>query len=182
MIDFETLGNGTSKCVCQIGAVYFNNSTGELGDTFKVNVNAATHVRAGAKIDADTVYWWIQQSNEARASIVSGDLMDVTEAFLKLNEFLKGAKRIWSHATFDFVTLTDTMKQLGIKSNFSYKAGLDIRTLMYLAGTSAKIIERTGVHHDALADCVHQVKYCVGAMNTIRTHKKLIDMIARLSS
>ena len=181
MIDFETLGNGSSKCICQVGAVYFDNVTGELGESFKANINAATHVKAGAKIDAETVYWWLKQSDEARASIVSGDLENITSVFLRLNTFLSNSKRIWSHATFDFVTLMETMKQLNITPSFSYRAGMDLRTLVYLAGVSTSDTVRTGVHHDALADAIHQVKYCVQSLNAIKTNKKLIAFANKLA-
>lgn len=180
MLDFETLGNGNSKCVCQIGAVYFDKTTGELGRSFYVNVDAASHVRVGAKIDAETVYWWLQQSNEARASILAGNKLDVTEAFTQLNDFMADAKRIWSHATFDFVTLTDTLKQLNIEPKFRYTCGLDLRTLSYLANLTVSKTAREGTHHDALDDCKHQVKYAVAALNTVKGNVKVISAMKKL--
>lgn len=174
MLDFETLGNGKDKCVCQVGAVYFNNITGELGNEFKANINAASHEIYGGKLDASTVYWWLKQSEQARKSITEGELRDIKAVFIDLNTFLSNAKRIWSHATFDFVTLVDTMKQLGIKPSFHYKYGLDLRTLTYLGGISIDKTERQGTHHDALDDCKHQVKYCVASLNAVKTAKSLI--------
>ena len=181
MIDFETLGNGTHKCVCQVGAVYFDNITGELGKEIDLTIDASSHESYGGKIDAKTVYWWLQQSDAARASITKADKIDIYTAFLELNDFLSDAKRIWSHATFDFVTLMETMKQLNIKPSFGYKAGLDLRTLVYLSGTSFDKTKREGVHHDGLADAKHQVKYAVAALNTIKTNKKLISLVEKLS-
>ncbi len=182
MIDFETLGNGKDKCVCQVGAVYFDKTTGDLGKEIKLNIDAASHVRAGGKIDAETVYWWLKQSQEARDSIASSDRLPIEQAFVQLNEFLVEAKRIWSHATFDFVTLIDTMKQLNIKPSFSYKSGLDLRTLVYLAGdVSVDNTTREGIHHDGLADAKHQVKYAVKAMNRIKTSKAAISFLERLN-
>lgn len=174
MLDFETLGNGKDKCICQVAAVYFNNITGEIGQEFKANIDAASHEQYGGKLDASTVYWWLKQSNEARLSITNGELREITSAFIDLNDFLNGAKRIWSHATFDFVTLVDTMKQIGLKPSFSYKVGLDLRTLTYLGGVKIDKIVREGTHHDALDDCKYQVKYCVAALNAIKTSKQLI--------
>jgi hypothetical protein len=179
MLDFETFGNGENKCVGQIGACYFNNSTGEIGKTLKINVDATSHVRKGAIIDADTVYWWLQQSAESRASLIP-DRVDVTQAFLQLNDFLAEAKRVWSHATFDFVTLMDTFKMLGIKPTISYKAGMDLRTLVYLAGEKVNKIAREGTHHYALDDCFHQVKYCVKSLNAVKTSKLVLSFIERM--
>lgn len=179
MLDFETFGTGKNACVCQIGAVYFNNVTGEVGAQFKTNVNARSHVRAGAEIDADTVYWWLQQSDAARQSLLY-DGKDVLQAFEELNNFLSSAKRIWSHATFDFVILQYTLKQLDIKPKFSCKAAMDIRTLSYLGGNKKFDTPREGVHHDALADCLHQVKYVTVALNSVRTNRKLISFAQEL--
>ena len=185
MLDFETLGVGPNKCVCQVGACYFDKSTGQIGQTLKINIDAASHQKYGARLDAATVYWWLAQSDQARQSILgnaseSGGLTDVKVAFTQLNEFLKDAKRVWSHATFDFVTLMDTFTQLGIKPTVSYKAGLDLRTLVYLANVSTKKIQRDGVHHDALDDCFHQVKYAVWALNTIKTSRAAIKFLEGL--
>lgn len=180
MIDFETFGTGPDKCLCQVGAVYFDRLTGELGTEFKESIDAASHVREGAKMDADTVYWWLRQSDAARASISQDGARDVVSVMNDLNTFLAGAERIWSHATFDFVTLMDTLRQLRIKPSFSYKAGLDLRTLVYLAGINVSSFPREGVHHDGLADAKHQVKYCVAALNAVKANKQLLHALSRL--
>lgn len=178
MIDFETLGKGPNKAVCQVGACYFDRVTGEIGKTFKATIDARTHEKLGAKCDADTVYWWLAQSEEARKSILEGGV-PIQEAMAQLNEFLAGAVRIWSHATFDFVTLIATLQDCGIKPSFSYKAGMDLRTLTYLAGVSTKDFVREGTHHDGLADAIFQVKYCVASLNAVKENKQLLAIINR---
>lgn len=182
MIDFETLGNGENKCICQVGAVYFDRVSGELGKEFKVNIDAESHVHAGAVIDASTVYWWLGQSDPARVSILAQPRVNVVEAMSQLNVFLADATRIWSHATFDFVTLMDTLRKLGIKPTFGYRAGLDLRTLVYLAGVEVASFPREGVHHDGLEDAKHQVKYAVAAMNAVKTNKVAIKFLAKLGT
>lgn len=172
MIDLETLGNGKNACVTQIGACYFDRETGEIGKTFKVNVDARSSVKSGAEIDADTVYWWLKQSPEAVKSMTEGELLNITDAFNLLNTFLADAKCIWSHATFDFVIITETYKRLGIKTLFKYRAARDIRTLIDLAKVTIDDTPRTGVHHDGLADAEHQVKYCVKAFNKLSNKMK----------
>lgn len=168
MLDFETLGNGKNKCVVQVGACYFDRTTGEIGKTFEANIDARSAVMAGGQIDADTVYWWLKQSREAIDSILKEPLEDITIIFTRLNDFLKDAKEIWSHATFDYVTLQETLKQLNIKPSFSYRSARDIRTLVDIAGITVDKTTRTGLHHNGLEDCRHQVKYCVAAMDKIK--------------
>lgn len=168
MLDFEAFGFRKSAIVCQIGACYFDRDTGEVGDKLSINVDARTAEVAGGQFDADTVYWWLSQSPEAIKSITSGELIDVTTAFITLNNFLKDAKTIWSHATFDFVILTETLNNLKIKPKFKYKVARDIRTLVELSGITIKKIPREGIHHNAIDDCIYQVKYCVEAMKQIK--------------
>jgi hypothetical protein len=166
MLDFETLGNGKHAAVCQIGAVVFDRKTGEIRKEFKSNVDARSSVDYGGELDADTVYWWLSQSQEAIESFTKGDLEKIVPAFERLNDFLEDADAIWSHASFDFTILMDTMRRLRIKPKFSFRASRDIRTLVDLAGGKRSFM-REGTHHDALADCRFQVRYCVDAFNRI---------------
>lgn len=180
MIDFETLGVSENKVIIQVGAVFFDHSTGELGAEFKANIDAISHVALGGKMDAQTVYWWLAQSDAARQSILAEPREDIVQAMAKLNDFLEPAKRIWSHATFDFVTLIETFRLLKIKPKFNHKAGLDLRTLNYLSGISTKDFTREGLHHDGLEDAKHQVKYCVAALNAVKTNKQAINLLNKL--
>lgn len=180
MIDLETLGNGENKCVIQVGACYFDRTTGEIGETFKRNIDAKSAVQAGFQMDAQTVYWWLAQSDAARASIIQGPLLPIRDAFNDLNTFLAPAKSIWSHATFDFVTIMETYRKLDIKPLFSYKAARDIRTLIDLMNVSISPVPRTGVHHDGLDDSIHQVKYCMEAfkrLDELKSTKALVSYL-----
>lgn len=180
MVDLECLGKNESKVICQIGAVYFDRVTGELGQELKINVDAISHEKLGGRLDADTVYWWLSQSKEAQQSILAEPRVDIVTALHTLNDFLEPAARIWSHATFDFVTITATMRALNIRPKFKYQAGLDLRTLTYLAGTSIDKVKRTGLHHDALDDCRHQVKYAVAAITAIKGDRNIIQSLKKL--
>ncbi len=181
MIDFETFGNGQNQqaTICQVGACYFDKVTGEIGPTFAANIDARSCQKIGSTLDADTVYWWLQQSEAARQSLMDNQ-RDIKDVFNNLNHFLSGAERIWSHATFDFVLLNNTMKTLEIKPAFSYKAGLDLRTLTYLAKVSTSDFVRDGTHHNGLADAIFQVKYAVAAMTKIQGDRALISRLKNI--
>lgn len=167
MIDLETWGNGTDALVVQIGAVYFDRETGQLGNEFKINIDAEDAVKSGARIEPATVYWWLRQEAAAQDSIITGQLYNEKYAFVKLNEFLEHAECIWSHATFDFPIVMASLKRLHIKPLFSFRSARDIRTLLDLAKFSFYTVPRDGVHHDGLDDAKHQVKYCVMAMKKL---------------
>lgn len=180
MIDLETLGNGENKCVIQIGACYFDRETGEIGKTFECNIDAKSATDAGFQLDASTVYWWLGQSDAARQSILADPKLPIKEAFDQLNTFLADAKCIWSHATFDFVTIMETYRKLDIKPLFSYRAGMDIRTLINITGVTFDKTLREGVHHNGLADAIHQVKYCMIAFDKLRLLKQATDLIGAI--
>lgn len=178
MIDIESLGVGKNCCIVQIGACYFDRNSGGIGKLFKVNIDARSAVASGAALEADTVYWWLKQSPEAIASITEAPLLPIRETFEKLNEFLKDAKCIWSHATFDFVAITETYKRLEMKPSFSYKTARDIRTLIDIFNISTNDTVREGLHHDGLADAIHQVKYCMSAFKRLGELKQAQDLIS----
>mgnify|MGYP006408929027 CR=1 FL=1 len=71
MIDLETMGTRPDAPIISIGAVAFD-ANGPL-DSFYAGVNLGSSVNSGAKIDASTVLWWMQQSDEARAALVPKD-------------------------------------------------------------------------------------------------------------
>lgn len=183
MIDFESFGTGPKAALCQVGACYFDKTTGDIGRKVRWHIDARTHQKLGAVLDADTVYWWLSQSEEARKSLVPEDktlFYSIEEAMEGLNCFLANAERIWSHATFDFVLLTNTLRSLGIKPSFSYRAGMDLRTLTYLAKVSPSDFPREGIHHDGLDDAIFQVKYAVAAMNKIQGDRALITRLGQI--
>jgi exodeoxyribonuclease VIII len=166
MLDFETFGNSKNACVVQIGACQFDEKSGQIISTFFTNVDADSAIKSGAEMDASTVYWWLQQSPEAIQSVIAGEKEPIYSAFTKLNQYLEKADNIWSHATFDFVILTETLRRLSIKPLFSYRSARDLRTLNYLS-KAKKPSARKGIHHNALDDCHYQVEYCVACLNSI---------------
>lgn len=169
MIDLETFGKSYNAVVVQIGACYFDRITGEIGDTFIVNIDAERSMQCGFEMDASTVYWWLWQSKKARLSILEGNRSFVTDAITSFNDFAKKAKYIWSHATFDFVILMNYFNKMHIKPSFHYRSARDLRTLVDLAGiTDFDKYRRVGVHHNALDDCVYQVQYAVDCLNILK--------------
>jgi len=175
MIDLETLGSDYGAVITQIGACYFDRKSGEIGDTFLVNIDPKTATRLGFKIEPETVEWWFTQPNK---TWLKEPRVPLPQALDQYREFSKKAKYVWSHATFDFSMLLDACFRLGRKPLNHYSSTRDIRTLMDLCRDvtgdnkiSKKDDEYPEDAHDALADCKRQVQYCVEAMNMMR--KKL---------
>ena len=168
MLDLETLGTTNNAVVVQIGACYFDRKTGNIGDKYEVNVNIQSSLNQGFSVDGSTINWWLQQSEEARKSVFTGAEVNIDKAIVDLNNFLRRADFIWSHATFDFVIIMNHLNRLRIKPTFHYRSARDIRTLVDLSNTKFKTYERVGTQHNAIDDCIFQVRYCVDAINSIR--------------
>lgn len=168
MIDLETFGTTHNAVVVQAGACYFDRVTGEIGETFLENINADTSLQHGFEVTGSTIYWWLEQNKEAQNSIMNGFRENVEVTITNLNDFLKGAKCVWSHATFDFVILMNHFNRLNIIPLIHYTAARDIRTLVDLAKIDHKNYERIGTYHNALDDCLYQVKYVTDCLNAMK--------------
>jgi hypothetical protein len=169
MVDIETLDTRKSSVILQIGAAYFDRYTGEVGDKYSVNIDLKSSLASGFTVNADTIYWWMKQAEEARKSVFEGEAMHVFDAINDFNRFAEKAKFVWSHATFDFNIIYNHFEKLNIVPTFHYRTARDIRTLIDLADINfTEKKGRSGTRHTALDDVLYQIEYCVIAFNTIK--------------
>uniref|UniRef100_A0A6M3L3A6 3'-5' exoribonuclease Rv2179c-like domain-containing protein n=1 Tax=viral metagenome TaxID=1070528 RepID=A0A6M3L3A6_9ZZZZ len=169
MIDFETLGTSYDAIIVQAAAAFFKRD-GTIGEEFMVRMDPVTSFyRDGFKIDPETVIWWLNNPKETIGDVFNPDNLDPHTAMLMLNSFLRPAKYIWSHATFDFVLLMHHMKIHFIKPLFPHRGARDIRTLLDLAEMDPKdfSIDSEGIHHTALSDVRYQIKLCARAFKAL---------------
>lgn len=163
MTDIEAMGTGTNGMITQIGACYFDNKTGEIGDTFSVNISMENSFKEGFVIDPGAVKFWLNESNR---TFLSGQLLSVREALGKYSAFASRAKRMWSHM-FDFVLIQQALEKVKL-NHLKWKNWRDINTLVYLAGLKKDKTDnvRSGAH-DGLQDAMYQVDYCVKALKKL---------------
>jgi hypothetical protein len=167
MIDIETLGTRSTSAIIQIGACYFDRDTGEIGQTFSVNIDYLVSTEPFTTDEA-SMQWWSEQSQEAKDAVSANGVIIAT-AIRDLYDFLDNDEVcIWSHATFDIPILLNAFQVLGLAFPIHHKKMRDIRTLMDLADHHGNPEEREGIHHNALDDCLFQVKYCVQAFNKLK--------------
>jgi exodeoxyribonuclease VIII len=167
MVDIECMGKVPDAVIVQIGACYFDRYTGEVGKTFSGNISL---LNTSGQFDGSTVLWWLEQSKKGNALSFLNNTETEEYVLSTFRYFANDAKRIWSHATFDFVLLQNALRRLSIPL-LPYRSARDIRTLVDLAGNTN--IRRTeGKSHDGLEDCLYQVKYCVECFNKL---KGLVD-------
>ena len=165
MLDIETLDTRSTAVIVQIGAVYFDRYTGEIGDTFLVNVNHMGQKSLGFTVGAETLEWWDTQEKTWIT-----DTKEIKPALKEFAQFAEKAKRVWCHATFDAQILIDAYTRLDMKPPFHYTATRDIRTLQDLSGIAERITTKAKKTHNALDDCIYQVEYCTHYFNKLNEH------------
>lgn len=156
MLDIETLGKGPNAVIVAIGAVAFD-ETG-LGSTFYLNIKPQSCVDLGMQMDADTVMWWMQQSEAARKALAKGGV-GITEALQAFSVYVEEQGpdvEVWGNgATFDNVILASAYRLAGIERPWSYKGDRCYRTLRALF-PQIKAADTGGTAHNALDDAKYQ--------------------------
>lgn len=170
MLDLETLGTNSNSIVLSLGAVSFD-TDGNLGDSLYMEFtdDLAFQLQHGAVIDVDTIKWWMQQDDAARA--VFGAPKEGQEAFrvsttegLRMFAEFVGRNggdecKIWGNgAAFDNVILANLYKRLNMAVPWKFWNDRCFRTLKTQFGLVRPPVHE-GVEHHALADALNQVRY-----------------------
>jgi hypothetical protein len=163
MIDIETLGTGTNSVVTQIGAVYFDRYTGEVGEKLGVNIQVQDALNLGLVVDAGAIKFWIEQPQCTWLK----EPVPVSKALQLLRDFYVKDTEAWSHATFDFPILANMYYTFGQKFPIPYRKLRDIRTLVDLANSPYNVPNKPKTH-DAVDDCLYQIEYCVYCFNKLK--------------
>lgn len=169
MVDIETLGTGINSVITQIGACYFDRFTGELGETFLVNIRIQDCLDKGLTVDGGAIKFWFEQNHKDFLEAP----IDLTKALGHFKQFCKKDTIAWAHATFDFPIISNAYRLHSQGLPFSYRNMRDIRTLVDLANIPYKQYKREGTHHNALDDCKYQVKYCVDCFRALKGEKNV---------
>ena len=166
MLDLETMGRGPNAAITAVGAVYFDPTTGKLGETFYSTVELESSVAGGGQMDASTVLWWMQQSADARSMYAAaGEHINVV--LLRFAEFCKHGDdafpKVWGNgAPFDNVILRSAYGRAGITCPWEFWNDRCYRTMR--AMLPQVDVERSGTHHNALDDATTQARVLMAAM------------------
>lgn len=179
MIDIETMGNGSNAAMIQLAGVYFDITTGETGGEFNMCLDLNDVIDHGFETDPDTEKWWSEQNQDVLKNILDNG-KPVKEVMIEFSKFMSDAKRVWSHATFDFVIVQHYLRRFKLKG-MPYKGSMDIRTLCYLSNINLDKYDWSQKTHDALDDCKFQIKYCCDAYKIISESKEKAWMYDEVS-
>lgn len=179
MIDMETADNIASAAILSFGAVHCDLTTGKIGEEFYRVIDLKTCLEKGLSVNADTIYWWFQQSDFARDSVVTpnkltldGFCLEFTQWLLSLDigiNFLNDRDkplymRLWGNgAAFDNAILRHAFSKTDYDLKIPFWQDRDVRTVVgfypkeRFDDWKMKNIRKGA--HNALDDARYQVKY-----------------------
>lgn len=144
MIDLETMGTRPDAAIVAIGAVEFdpqfmenedgrNFHRGKLGRTFYRVVDLQSSIEYGGTVDGSTMYWWLQQSEEARRALFfEPNKTHICAALVDLSDWFKEVEGLeaWAHGdAFDIAILNTAYRDTKIDAPWAYSAGRDTRSV-----------------------------------------------------
>lgn len=178
MLDLETLGVRHNAPIISIGAVFFDITNATIGEQFYVVVDLKSSSEH-AVMDANTVKWWMKQSDEARLVFNDTSAVSLVGALEQFSNFIRAncsfdSVKVWGNGiNFDNVILREAYYQVGMSPPWRYVNDRDVRTIVDLAnditGFDVKTAPKTGIVHNALDDAIYQSKYVSNAFQLINS-------------
>lgn len=166
MLDLETMSLSKNAAIASIGAVKMNMENLELGEEFHIRIDLPSCQRAGFDIDASTFLWWLGQDEAARASLVTGPRVLLSEALTQFGFFCH-EQPVWGNGSpFDNVILANAYKKMGIPAPWSYKQDRCYRTMA--AMFPSVTCPPNPIKHDALSDAKCQALHLFDILRHIR--------------
>lgn len=164
MLDLETMSRAKDAAIISIGARKFNPEEGTLGDSFYVVVNLTSAQRAGGSIEANTIMWWLGQSEEARKTLLGDNTLPIETALKEFSAWVreKPIDGIWGNGSgFDNVVLENTYARIGWTPPWAWYMNRCYRTMKSLTPNLKKelFILSSETLHNALADATIQARH-----------------------
>jgi len=163
MVDIECLGTSPGAVILSIGAVQFSMGPDRaLGAEFYANIDIASSLRFGLKIESPTFYWWMRQGEDARKSLMYPQPIQLLDALAAVREFFNPDESplLWAKPPgFDLGILQAAYKMADLPRPWGHRNERDVRTFCDAAARIQweypKIKSKT--KHNALDDAKAQV-------------------------
>lgn len=175
MVDLETMGKHTNSPIIAIGAVEFDIETGQTYREFYEKVTLQSSMDIGTKPCAETIMWWMKQSEEARKTIYNDDGVHIKFALKKFTDFINEIKpknlQIWGNSNrFDLGILANSYELLNQKHPWKHSLERDVRTLVSFKPEIKEHIKNNfkGILHNPIDDCKNEIEYSSTIFNNIR--------------
>lgn len=170
MVDLETLGVGPCPPILSIGAVSF---CPEVGIVEKFYFSIKLQKEELVDMDVDTLRWWMQQSNKARAVFNDPAAIPLSQALDRLRTFIKFHDNednqfvgIWGNgALADLQWLDNHYIKKGIAVPWGFRFERCYRTIIGILSTDvydavkAATVSEDATSHNALDDAIYQARF-----------------------
>lgn len=156
MLDLETMGTGSNAAIIAIGAVRFDF---QITDQFYEVVDLQSCVDAGLEIEAQSVLWWMKQSDQARREFERPGVA-LVETLKMFADWIGSDALVWGNgAAFDNAVLANAYRKVGLKQPWDFWNDRCFRTVKAMYPWIK--MERSGVHHNALDDAKSQAELLI---------------------
>ena len=167
MVDLETADTKPTAAIFSIGAVAF--TAAGVTQKFHAVVDLQSCVDAGLTINGDTLYWWLQQSDQARRGITGGPHDCLSAALRDFGDFVRVQGDdvcVWGNgAAFDNAILQNAYAACALPLPWKFWNDRCYRTAKVLAPHIAS--RRVGTHHNALDDAETQALHLIEIARTV---------------
>jgi exodeoxyribonuclease VIII len=163
MIDLETMSTRPNAAIVAIGAVEFDIKSLSTGRAFYRVVDLDSSIRSGGEVDADTILWWLRQSEPARLALLQ-DTEHISTVLVAFSTWIResglesDAIRVWGNGSdFDNVILASAYRRWNITLPWKFFNNRCFRTFKSIHHDIKT--ERVGTAHNALDDAMHQARH-----------------------
>ena len=179
MLDLETASTRPDAAILSIAIVPFNPDPAgpapEVSSYYEV-ISLNSCFIEGDHFDRDTQEWWMRQDAAAKMEIINREGHPVRKVIRNVYCHLAYLAEqyelvVWSQGIdFDFPILEHAFKKYEGKDELPYKYWnkRDTRTILKWCGVDYRNIERTGTAHNALDDCMTQIKNVQAAFGKLK--------------
>jgi hypothetical protein len=177
MVDIETLATKTNAVIPQISAVRFCPITGETFDEFDIKISIQSCLDLGLIIQESTLKFWLRQEDDAREVVLNPKNklveFDIKSALTAFRMFLSNCGggsnvKLWGNGpSFDASKLKYCYDAIKETTPWKYYNERCVRTIVAFNPEFKNTLEFTGIKHNGIDDCKHQVKYVSQTLNSI---------------
>ena len=160
MLDIETLGTTANSIILSIAAVKFefgNDNT----EVYSVNIDPKSAKKYGMISNPSTIQWWKDQRQEALKAFMTNQI-SIESALDGFTDFVgpqwKDTIFFVNGASFDYPILQWSYDATGRTAPWKYWNQRDARTLYAICGINMRTYPRVGTYHNAVDDCLTQIK------------------------
>ena len=166
MIDLETMSTASNAAIISIGAVLFSEVEG-IKAKFNRVISLKSSTEYGLVIEAATIKWWMQQSDEAR-EIFKANGYELPRALVDFTKWLDqidcypSATVLWGNGSdFDNVILTSAYKACNLPQPWMFYNNRCYRTVKQIGIKQGILIPSNGIKHNALDDACNQALHLI---------------------